>query len=107
MKIRSDPNIRGVRVSDMTVGGAARQSGRIFIGDVILKINGIEMLDASHHTVVRALTANNDVELTLAPPDPEQIVPDTPAIQRRTVKLNREGYSNFGLRIKVSSLSDS
>lgn len=65
MKIRSDPNVRGVRVSELTALGAAAKSGQVFKGDIILEINGVSMLDAEHLDVVNALVERSDVTLLL------------------------------------------
>jgi C-terminal processing protease CtpA/Prc len=70
MKIKSDEGVRGVRIIDVTLGGAADRSGLVQVGDVIVCVNGAYMLDKPHSAVVDALTANEDeIELTLASED--------------------------------------
>ena len=108
MKIRSDPNVRGVRVSDITPMGAAMESKQVFPGDVILEINGIPMLDADHSEVVAALVAKDDVTLLLQAGDlhPTALSSIASVIQRRTIKLERQG-SSLGIKIKVNHTSAS
>ena len=99
MKIRSDPNIRGVRVSDLSPNGAAIQSGLIFVGDIIMEINGIPMLDAQHQDVVAALVERSYVTLLLQSGDSN--FPPVAAVQRKRVRLLRQ-HTGLGLKIMVS-----
>lgn len=96
MKIRSDPHIRGVRVSDLSPHGAAAQSGQIFIGDIIVEINGRPMLDAQHQDVVAALVERDSVALVLQAGD--AVFPAVPAVQRKRVRLQR---LSTGLGLKI------
>jgi hypothetical protein len=109
MKIRSDPNKPGVRVSSLASAGTAAQSGLIFEGDLIVRINGKYVAEASHQAVVAALLERSDVELTLASDlvstaaSPLAPTPRQQAPARRTVQLVRQGSAPIGLRIKVST----
>uniref|UniRef100_A0A158QCF6 PDZ domain-containing protein n=2 Tax=Hymenolepis diminuta TaxID=6216 RepID=A0A158QCF6_HYMDI len=59
-----------VRVGALTPGGQAELSGNIFPGDLLIAINGVSVVGATHSSVIQLLSAaapmiNNDVNLTL------------------------------------------
>ncbi|VDP86311.1 unnamed protein product [Echinostoma caproni] len=92
----SVPDRERITVSKITEGGAASKCGNLFVGDQIIKINGIDVQDARHDQVIALLTgAGTIVDLEVlrpgansangfvTPPNPEVVLCAAPSVARQ------------------------
>ena len=94
MKISSDKSSRGTRVSGLSADGLAGKSGKIFVGDVLFKVNNELVYGVSHETVMKAFTSSSIIDLVLYAPDALELS----FHDHRKVKMAR-GPEGLGMRI--------
>jgi C-terminal processing protease CtpA/Prc len=69
MRIVTDEEAGAVRVAAVIPGGAAADTGLVFVGDVIEEVNGSSMMGVTHDTAVLALSAQDAIRLVLMADD--------------------------------------
>ena len=64
LKVTTNEIGKGVKISGVTPGGAADLSGKIVVGNSVLRVNSKNVIFSSHDEVVEAIRSSGDV-LTL------------------------------------------
>eukprot|EP00043_Microstomoeca_roanoka_P020312 m.244150 g.244150 ORF g.244150 m.244150 type:complete len:3704 (+) comp17144_c0_seq1:231-11342(+) len=105
MKVTTDETLGIVRITAITEGGPAFASDLVFVGDVVLEINGTPLAGKTHEQVIALMTAQDEVELVLLADDSplpvaneDQMEDEIVVDDIRVVHLKREDRG-FGLRL--------
>ena len=106
MKVTTDETLGIVRITAVTEDGPAYNSDLVFVGDVVLEVNGEALAGKTHEQVIQLLTQRDEAELVLLADDSPLPVADTDELEQdngikdiRVVHLKRDSTTGFGLRL--------
>lgn len=97
-------NPEGITVSSLLENGAAKKSGQVQIGDILLEINGVSIADKPFEKTMELLHEDNQAEINLTfkrkgeNEQPDQIVKVNLQREKIVIKNDRvdTSYENFG-----------
>lgn len=86
----------GAVITNLIPGGAAMDSGEVFLNDVIVEIDGMNVLDMPHGDILVLLTTRPKVTLTLSS---DLSLFGLEPVDRRVVTLKRREDQGLGIRV--------
>ncbi|XP_023245294.1 protein lap4 [Copidosoma floridanum] len=118
------PNSDAIYISRITEGGAAHRDGKLCVGDKVVSINGVEVLDARHDQAVTLLTGHDrfvrllfEREVPLSQSNPANLVtsekspfvigtpkPYTGLYSANSYMVNRPGYAGYRRSIDADKI---
>jgi C-terminal processing protease CtpA/Prc len=86
----------GAVITNLVPGGAAFESGQVFLNDVIVEVDGVPVLDLPHTDIIVMLTTRTTVTLTLSS---DLSLLGVEAVDRRVVNLIRDPAHGLGMKV--------
>jgi hypothetical protein len=92
----------GAVITNLVPGSAAFESGEVFLNDVIVEVDGLNVLDMPHGDILVMLTTRATVTLTLSS---DLSLLGMEAVDRRVVRLQRDPSLGLGIKVVTDELA--